>query len=233
MDFKKVFNKFFTIENREQYDFSLPENYNENKISTNDQDKTMEPKSIFPSIELNLEYIKTRYNSLINSDIVIREFSLSARNRQYNAFLLFIDGMVDTDLVNNYVLKPLMLRNDANTYEGNEDRIISEAKTNNITVRKVKKFNILDYISSCLIPQNSLSQSSTFDEIISGINSGNCALFIDTLNVAFNIEVKGFKQRSVESPKNEIVIKGPHEAFVENIRTNTSLLRRMLYKRYC
>lgn len=57
---------------------------------------------------------------------------------------------------------------------------------------------------------------------------GNCALFVDTLNVAFDIEVKGFKQRSVDSPNNEIVIKGPHEAFVENIRTNTSLIRRIV-----
>ena len=57
---------------------------------------------------------------------------------------------------------------------------------------------------------------------------GNCALFVDTLNIAFNIEVKGFKQRNVDSPKTEIVIHGPHEAFVENIRTNTSLLRRIV-----
>ena len=57
---------------------------------------------------------------------------------------------------------------------------------------------------------------------------GNCALFVDTLNLAFDIEVKGFKQRSVDKPNNEIVIKGPHEAFVENIRTNTSLIRRIV-----
>ncbi len=61
-----------------------------------------------------------------------------------------------------------------------------------------------------------------------GINSGNCALFVETLPVAFDIEVKGFKQRSVDTPNNEIVIKGPHEAFVENIRTNTSLIRRIV-----
>lgn len=57
---------------------------------------------------------------------------------------------------------------------------------------------------------------------------GNCALFVDSLNLAFDIEVKGFKQRSVDAPNNEIVIKGPHEAFVENIRTNTSLIRRIV-----
>ena len=226
MDFKSFFNTFFSW--NEKNEFSLPENYEENKLATSNEGESISPKNIFPGIDVNLDYIKARYNTLINSDIVIREFSLSARNRQYKAFLLFIDGMVNTDLINNYVLKPLMLRNTANTYEGAQDRIVSEAKTNNITVRKVKKFNILDYIFNCLLPQNNLKETSSFNEIINGINSGNCALFVDTINVAFNIDVKGFDQRNIDTPQNEAVIKGPHEAFVENIRTNTSLLRRII-----
>ena len=48
------------------------------------------------------------------------------------------------------------------------------------------------------------------------------------MDKAFDIELKGFKQRSVDVPNNEIVIKGPHAAFVENIRTNTSLIRRIV-----
>ena len=60
------------------------------------------------------------------------------------------------------------------------------------------------------------------------LTHGNCVLFIDTLDKAFDIELKGFKQRSVDVPNNEIIIKGPHEAFVENIRTNTSLIRRIV-----
>jgi len=228
MNFKNFFDTFFSWNEKEKYEFNLPENSNINKPATSDEDKNISPKNIFPSIDVNLEYIKTRYNTLINSDIVIREFTLSARNRQYKAFLLFIEGMVDTDLINNYVLKPLMLRNTANTYEGDQDKIVLEAKTNNITVRKVKKFNILDYISSCLLPQNNLTQDTSFDEIINSINGGNCGLFVDTINVAFNIDVKGFKQRSIDTPQNEVVIKGPHEAFVENIRINTSLLRRII-----
>ena len=81
---------------------------------------------------------------------------------------------------------------------------------------------------NCLMPQNSVKEISTFDEAANGVNSGNCALFVDTLPLAFDIELKGFKQRSVDKPNNEIVIKGPHEAFVENIRTNTSLIRRII-----
>lgn len=61
-----------------------------------------------------------------------------------------------------------------------------------------------------------------------GINSGNCSLFIDTLDTAFDIDVKGFKQRSVSKAENEIVIRGSQEAFTESIRTNTSLIRRFV-----
>ena len=226
--FNNIYHKLFIVKPREEYQFNLPEDYNENINATSQDDKNLEPKNIYPSIDVNLEYIKTRYNFLINSDIIIREFTLSARNKQYKAFLLFIDGMVDTELINNYVLKPLMLRNKANTYEGDEDRIISEAKTNNITVRKIKKFNILDYITSSLLPENNLTITTSFEEIIKGVNSGDCALFIDTLNIAFDIDVKGFQQRTIDTPQNETVIKGPQEAFVENIRTNTSSLRRII-----
>lgn len=225
MDFKKTLTELFTWDVPNNYNFELSEKNNnaETQVTENTG-----PKNIFSSIDVNLEYLKSRYNFLINSDIVIREFNLIVQNRQYKAFLLFIDGMTDTDLINNYVLKPLMLRNNANTYEDNKNRIVSEVKTNNITVRKVKKFDIVEYIFNCLLPQNNVDKNYTFDEIVNGVNSGNCALFLDTVDVAFNIDVKGFKQRSVDSPENEIVIKGPHEAFVENIRTNTSLLRRII-----
>ena len=105
---------------------------------------------------------------------------------------------------------------------------MSEVKTNNITVRKVKKFDIVEYISSCLLPQNSVEQLSKFDDIIDGVNSGNCALFIDTLNISFDIEVKGFKQRGLDTPNNETVVRGAQVGFTENLRTNTSLLRRYI-----
>ena len=106
-------NLFYPIED-EPHNFILPTE--ENSISNNNQvnemfNKLDDVKEIFPSIDVNIEYIKTKYNLLINSDIVLREFTLSARNRQYRAFLLFIDGMVNIDLVNNYILKPLMLKN--------------------------------------------------------------------------------------------------------------------------
>ena len=232
--FKKI---FFPMENEPNHHFVLPAN-DDNTVhedmpntqikANNDFEAIDDVKDIFPSIDVNLEYIKVKYNTLINSDIVLREFTLNARNKQYKACLFFVDGMVNIDLVNNYVLKPLMLRNTANSFDGNQNQVISEAVTNNITVRKVKKFDIKEYILNSLLPQNNVKTKKEFKEIFSGINSGTCVLFVDTLDIAFEIDVKGFKTRSVSKPENEVVIRGPQEAFVENIRINTTLIRRII-----
>lgn len=241
MKIKEILKKIFLAAPENKYHFFLTDEISDNEDdrkgmqssdssnysnTSNSENTPGDVKNIFPSIDVNLEYVKVKYNSMISSDVIIREFNLIARNRQYKAFLLFIDGLVDTDLINNYVLKPLMMKNQSNSFDGDQTRILSEAVTNNITVRKVKKFDIVEYISSCLLPQNSIKKESEFSNIFAGVNAGNCALFIDTLNIAFDIDVKGFKQRSIDSPNNEIVIRGPQEAFVENIRTNTSLIRR-------
>ena len=228
MKIAENFKKIFFPSEEPTHHFTLPANNevvpNNNKVA----DEVDDVKEIFPSIDVNIDYIKVKYNLLINSDIMLREFILTARNKQYRAFLLFIDGMVDIDLVNNYVLKPLMLKNSANSFEGNQNQVVSEAVTNNITVRKVKKFDIKEYIYNSLLPQNNVKIRSKFEDVFNGVNSGNCALFIDTLNIAFDIEVKGFNQRGIDKPSNEIVVKGPHQAFVENIRTNTSMIRRVV-----
>lgn len=226
MKIKKIFKNIFDYKVPYNYEFSLPTNSSNTTITPDNQTDSTETQNVFSSLDVNIDYIKTKYNLLINSDIITREFILNARGKQYKALLLYIDGMVDTQILNDFVLEPLMMRNKNNLFDNSQNRIISEAISNNITVRKVKKFDLAEYIESCLIPQNSIKQSNSFEDIFSGVNSGNCALFVDTLNVALDIDVKGFKQRSISKPENEIVIKGPHEAFVENIRTNTSLLRR-------
>ena len=214
MKIKDFINNTFGYKPKNEYQFTLPDNpeIDKEKYNNTNSDKT---ENVYSQIDANLKYIKTKYNTLINSDIITREFTLNTGSKQYKAFILYIDGMVDSQILNDFVLKPLMLKN---KFCNNE--------TSKIIVQKGKKSNIANFIQDCLIPQNNIKQQSSFKDIFSGVNSGNCALFVDTLSVGFDIDVKGFKQRSISKPENEIVIKGPHEAFVENIRTNTTLLRR-------
>ena len=214
MKIKDFINNTFGYKPKNEYQFTLPDNpeIDTEKYNNTNSDKI---ENIYSQIDANLKYIKTKYNTLINSDIITREFTLNTGSKQYKAFILYVDGMVDSQILNDFVLKPLMLKN---KFCNNE--------TSKIIVQKGKKSNIANFIQDCLIPQNNIKQQSSFKDIFSGVNSGNCALFVDTLSVGFDIDVKGFKQRSISKPENEIVIKGPHEAFVENIRTNTTLLRR-------
>ena len=214
MKIKDFINNTFGYKPKNEYQFTLPDNP---EIDTENYNNTNSDKieNIYSQIDANLKYIETKYNTLINSDIITREFTLNTGSKQYKAFILYIDGMVDSQILNDFFLKPLMLKN---KFCNNE--------TSKIIVQKGKKSNIANFIQDCLIPQNNIKQQSSFKDIFSGVNSGNCALFVDTLSVGFDIDVKGFKQRSISKPENEIVIKGPHEAFVENMRTNTTLLRR-------
>ena len=224
---KNLIRKIFMPSINSQYEFTLPIK-SESDSDIENVENVGNIEKIFSNIASNLEYVKVQYKTLLNSDIVVREFLLNARNKKFKAFILFIDGMVNSALINDNILTPLMLRNRANTFEGTQNFIDYDQKTNNAIVRKIKKFDIKDYINTCLLPQNSVQIISDFSEVFDGVNSGNCVLFVDGLASAFDIEVKGFKQRGVESPNNEIVIRGAQQAFNESIRVNTSLVRRLV-----
>lgn len=214
----------------DNYDFVLPDAAASQDSQIENSKNELEPlqntsEDVYSSISVNLEYVKVKYNTLINSDIKTRKFFINARGKQYSAFLLYIDGMIDSDSINRFVIEPLMLKNASNTSSSD---IISTAVTNNVTVRRVKKFNLVDYISECLVPQNDVSTETKFSNVFDKVNSGLSALFVDTINTVFLVDAKGFEKRSISRPDNEIVIRGAQEGFIESIRTNTSLLRRLV-----
>ena len=202
-------------------------NYNLDNNTTKD----VEPQKIFTEIDKNLDFLKYKYNALICNDVIIREFSLLAQNIEYKAFVMYIDGMVDSPVINEFILSPLMMRNRANIFDDKQKKFVSEEKIDNVTLKNFKKSkekNLVDFIYNSLIPQNSVDKVTDFSDIYSAINMGNCMLFVDSLDTAFNLDVKGFKQRNIDSPSNEVVVRGSQEAFVENIRTNTSMIRRLV-----
>ncbi len=172
MNFKDLFNNLFGYIPPVEYDFSLPETtQEEQKTNLPSSNKSNEKVKIFPSLNVNIEFMRTKYNLLINSDIILREFTINARGKQYNAFLVYIDGMVDSEIMDKFILEPLMLRNKNNLFDGTQSKVISEAVANNITVRKVKKFDLSNYLMGCLMPQNAVKEVSDFDEVANGINS--------------------------------------------------------------
>ena len=215
---KNLLKKIFEYNESNFNEFILPNN--PNNLPKEKKDST----TVFDSLNKNYEFLKIKYNLLINSDINSREFVLSTKTQKYNCLLFYIDGLINSDSINNYVLQPLLLKNSI-TMKENTVNPNSEKRS---SLKNIKKFSLEDFIYNSLIPQNSISKETKFSEIITKVNTGFCVLFVDTLTTAFCIETKGVKGRSVSEPVTETIIKGAHEGFVENLRTNTSLIRRIV-----
>lgn len=217
MNLKNKISNFLSYKPDEDPDFLIPTSPNnlppDSKTSQN----------IFSSYDKNIEYVKTKYNLLINNDIVLKEFEIIIKNKKFKAFLLFIDGLVDSESLNSSLLEPLLLKNSI-------EIPISENTTNSKKhiLQSVKKFNLKDFLVNNLIKQSSMKVEKNFENTISNINAGFSALFVETLDVSICIEAKKLQGRSIAEPQAESIIRGSHEAFVENIRTNTSLIRKII-----
>ncbi len=221
MSIKKVFNDLFKYEEQEEYEFILPNSANNLPESASE----IEKQKIFPTLSVNIEYLKTKYNLLINSDIKIRKFALPIQNKKIPAALLYIDGMVDETTITNSVLQPLLLKNSITMQEQE-----NKNKSGRIAIKNsnTPKINLENFIYNGLIPHNSISKETEFENVIIKVNAGFCALLVDTIGTVFCVETKGFKGRSVSEPITENIVRGSQEAFVENIRTNTSMLRKIV-----
>lgn len=221
MSKNKFLNELFSFDPSTHYNYNL----SETQISNNEQEHKITQK-VSKYLQENLTYLTVKYNALINSDIVIRKFTLNGKGKQYNAALVYIDGMVNSDIVNHYVLNPLMHKNQTNTEKTSETLIIN--KNTDLNFHTTQTPELQNIIYNSLISQNSIKAESKFSSIIPAINSGFTCVLVDTLDQAFCVEAKGYETRSISKPENEIVVRGSQEAFVENIRTNTSMIRRII-----
>ena len=150
--FKEIINNLFTYKNEKDYSFIISNT--SNNISEKEffkQDQTVVSKQL----NKNLEYLTVKLNLLINSDIKIRHFNIPLRTKNYQAFLIYIDGMVDSNNINNFVLEPLFLRNSIKM----NDSIIY---TQNDQGKKCIRYNLENFLFSSLIPQNHITKESEF-----------------------------------------------------------------------
>ena len=155
-------------------------------------------------IEENLAYIKKRFNYPVNSDIIIREINMRGNRK---AFLVLIEGMVDTSNVDSNIVRTLLQL----PYYSEE-----------------KLYSYEDEVTEKFVAHANSYPYTDMDIIIENINFGSCALFIDKVKKAFVYDVKKWASRGIDKPQNEQSIYGPQEAFAEMLRSNTALIRKIL-----
>ena len=152
----------------------------------------------------NLETVKQKFLVPKNQDVIIREFNIG---RKVRAFMVYLDGMSAQQTL-NLVILPTLMSKDA--CDG-----LSEKAT-------------VDYLIENVLPVHGIKKANSFNDIILQVLGGVSALFVDGCEECILLETRGYDKRSVESPKTETVVRGPQEGFTEDLRTNITLIRRIV-----
>jgi len=121
--------------------------------------------------------------------------------------LLYLAGMVRMERVSDYVLRPL---------------------TQDAALGRMELGQAWERMGSGVLYNLSVSELTTLDEAASALVDGQCLLLWPQGGRALAFNTGTEEKRSIGDPENEVSIKGSRDSFVENLRTNTSLVRRHL-----
>ena len=188
--------------------YGQPKADNDHSFSSNEPKPEDEMKELTLSLATNLSVLKKRFQG--STDLVFREFKVGF-DANKSALLIYIDGLVMTDLVNSTILKHLM-------FDYAREELWQE----------LNQHNLLTFIRDYAVPNNNVQEFSQLQDIMDSILRGSTALILDGYNSALIFSSKGFDGRPIAEPANESVVRGPREGFTENLGTNLSLLRRKI-----
>ena len=157
-----------------------------------------------------LSGIKIKEILSMSSDVVFRDFILQGKER-IPCILVAIDGMIDKNQLDMFILKPLMV-----DLAGHPE------------VAQLTLSNVVDITLQNLLPGLEFKKISKIGEALNAILSGDAVIFFGSSTEALVFGARGWDKRAVTEPTTEAVVKGPHEGFGETLRINTSLLRRKI-----
>jgi len=160
------------------------------------------------TLDINLSDIRSILGQ--SSDVIIHKMKIGARGN-LDAAIIYIDGLVERNLVNQDVLRPLMFHMQMIEDEGER-----------------KRSNILEYIQTSVLTAGDMEPLKDIASVTSAVLTGNTAILIEGVSQALVINLRGWETRSLEEAKNELAIRGARIGFNETLRTNTALLRRIV-----
>jgi len=158
-----------------------------------------EPRFDLP---LNTESIKAVFDNC--ADFQIRSLDLAGDPKK-KLELVSIAGMVKMERVSDYILRPLA----------------QEESLRNCTMEEA-----FDRMAEGALYNWLVQVRTTVDQVVGDLINGNCVLFFPGQERVLSFLVATEEKRSISPPENEPAIKGARDCFVENLLTNTSLVRR-------
>ncbi|NOV01755.1 spore germination protein [Paenibacillus planticolens] len=150
------------------------------------------------SLSQNLSVLRTIFT--LSPDLVIREFTISYTEEQ--AALVYLQGLVDKNSINNNVMRPLQFDSEITGPDGSF----------RLSIGQIHKLNAWPQIENAIL-------------------QGRSVLFVNGRLETYALDTQGWPQRAIEDPSMEASIKGAHQGFVETGTQNIALIRRYIANR--
>jgi spore germination protein KA len=142
-------------------------------------------------------------------DLIIREFQIG-EDSQRGLAVIFVDGLADEKSVQQFIIEPLMVHGNVLRNDQSDDHLLlGKLKESVLTVGQIQEVGSVDLVIDSLL-------------------SGYVVVVLDGYTNGLHISMAGWEGRGITEPANQTVIRGPKEAFTENIRTNATLIRRKI-----
>ncbi|MFZ5643414.1 MAG: spore germination protein [Bacillota bacterium] len=144
------------------------------------------------------------YNGLgAGVDIMLRRILIG----QKKAALIYIDGIVDSDLINREIINQLQELQEFPSHKDNPLEYIAEKVLSNSSVVKIRTL-AADFLVDILL--------------------GNTAVIVDGFKKGITIETRGGIRRGIEEPPTERTVRGSREGFIEDLAVNLASIRRRI-----
>ncbi|MGB7604112.1 MAG: spore germination protein [Lutisporaceae bacterium] len=201
----KHIKKFSSLNTKKQP--SLHEKDSAQKAKNVYNEDELENMQISSSLVENIDRIKNVVGS--STDIIFKNITLG-RSEVRPAVIIYIDNLINSQLVDSDVVRPLVL-----------DAYTSGLNTSSEMIEQLQAGN--------LITRGQSKKAKNFNELLIGVFTGEAGLLIEGINESYVINVKGYKYRNVTESEVEPVVRGPREAFIEVLSVNIGLIRRRLH----
>ena len=117
--------------------------------------------------------------------------------------IFYVQNFIDTARLSNEIIKPLCQKS------------------------SIKKLTINMILNKVILVGGS-EKLDTMEDCEKSVLEGQAVIFFDGINSAIKCPITKLEERTIAEPPTSAVINGPREGFVENIKVNTSLIRKRL-----
>lgn len=156
------------------------------------------------SLDMNNVHLREIFAG--SGDVVFREFR-AVRLDNRRAILLYLQNMSVEPVINEHVIERLTTARDmaAAVPAGQE---------------------VIPYVKTTLLTAASVVEAAAMEEVVSRILLGDTALLLDGEATALIVATRDVRMRGIAEPQTENEVFGPREGFIEDLRTNITLVRR-------